>query len=127
MAQQVFEQRELARLKRDRSPAAPDRACQDIHLKVALAQQGLDRRPTATAQQRLDAGQQLGEREGLHQIVVAAAPEARDPVLDSAQGAEKQNRRVLAGAAQHLDHRQTVELRQHAVVDRHVVVLADGL
>ena len=83
MAHQVFEQPEFARLQVDRLPRALHLAAQQIELQVADAVAwsscgGAVRRRS----KRLDPRQQLGEGEGLGQIVVAAGPQALDPVVD---------------------------------------------
>ena len=51
------------------------------------------------AQQRPYAGVQLGEREGFRQIVVGAAVEAADPVLNAAPRREHEDRHGHAGRA----------------------------
>ena len=118
---QIFEQAELARLQRDRLAAARDRVAEPVELEVADAEHGLCGVGLPPPGKRLDAGEQLGEGVGLGQIVVAAGAQARDAVVDLAEGGEDQRRRVVALAAQFLDDRQAVALRQHAVDDQHVV------
>ena len=59
--------------------------------------------------------QQLGEGEGLGQVVVAAGPEPVDPVVHLGERAEDEHRRAPALAAQRLNQREAVEARQHAV------------
>ncbi len=77
--------------------------------------------------QRVEARQQLAEGEGLGQVVIAAAAQAADAVIDLGQRAQDQNRRALAGLAQHLDDGQAVDVaRQHAVHDDHIIGLAGG-
>jgi hypothetical protein len=71
-------------------------------------------------QQRLDARQQLGERERLHEVVVAAGAQALDSVVDRAQRAQHQHRRGDSVLAQRLHHREAVHVGQHAVDDQQV-------
>ena len=80
---------------------------------------GIDPR-FAPAQKRVHARQQLGEREGLDQIIVGAMLEALDPVADRGQRRENQHGRLDARGTQSLEHRQPVEHRQHAVEDDEV-------
>ena len=72
----------------------------------------------------LQPGQQLREGVRLGQIVVAAAAQALDPLVDVAHRADEQHRRLLAGGAQRLDHAEPIQLGQHAIDDQHVVFRA---
>ena len=81
----------------------------------------------AAARQHFDAREQFGERIGLGQIIVAAGAQALDPVVDLAERRQDQRRRLDALAAQGPDHRQPVELGQHAVDDQHVVLAVERL
>ncbi len=74
------------------------------------------------ARQHLDAREQLGERIGLGQIIVAAGAQSLDPVIDLAERRQNERRRLDALAAQGADHREPVELRQHAIDDQDVVL-----
>ena len=76
----------------------------------------------APPRQHLDAGDQLGQRKWLRQVVVAAGAQALDAVVDMAHRRQDQHRRLVARAAQGLDQAQSVEARQHPVDDQHVVV-----
>ena len=77
------------------------------------------------AVQRVEAREQLAEGERLGQIVVAAAAQAANAVVDLRERAQDQNRRALAGFAQHFDDGEAVDVaRQHPVHDDHVVGLA---
>ncbi len=77
--------------------------------------------------QGIQAREQLAEGKGLGQIVVAAAAQAANAVIDLGQRAQDQDRSALAGLAQHLDDRQTVDVAgQHAIHDDHIVGLARG-
>jgi hypothetical protein len=72
---------------------------------------------------RLDARQQLGEGERLHEVVVTAGLQALHAVVDLAQRAQDQRRRVVVGPAQRADDGEAVHARQHAVDDQRVVFL----
>ncbi len=78
------------------------------------------------AQQRLDARQQLRERERLGEIVVAAGLEAADAIVDRAEGAQDQHRRGQTRAPQLLNDRQPVDVRQHPVGDDQVELAREG-
>ena len=73
VAHQVLEQAELAGLELDGASGAPDGVREEVHLQIRGYEPG-DRRPIAAAppRERLDPGRELGEREGLDEIVVAA-------------------------------------------------------
>ena len=77
--------------------------------------------------QRVHAGEQLAEGKGLGQIVVAAAAQSADAVIDLRQGAQDEDRGVFARLAQHFDDGESVDVPgQHAIHDDHVVRLARG-
>ena len=107
-----------------RLPGAGDGALQQVHLEIADAQRRLHRGHRRPARQRVEAGEQFREREGLDEIVVAAGLEPRHPVVDPAQRGQEQHRRLDAGAAQGPDEPEPVEAGQHAVDDQHVVGFA---
>src|SRR6185369_321256 len=73
--------------------------------------------------ERVDPGGKLRKGEGLDEIVVGAGFEAVDPVLDSAEGRQQQNRGVDIGGADAADNAEPVRLRQHSVEDRYVKIL----
>ena len=79
------------------------------------------RRVRGAAHERLDAGKQLREGERLRQVVVRAALEAADPVLDRALRAQEEHGDLAARRAQPADEAQPVEPRKHHVDDRGVV------
>src|SRR5262245_3960832 len=78
------------------------------------------------AQDRADAGQQLGEREGLHQVVVRSELEPLHAVRHGVAGGEKEDRGLLAGAAQLREDRPAVPSREHDVEDDQVVETVQG-
>ena len=55
--------------------------------------------PAGAAQQRFDAGNQLGYRERLCQIVVGPRIEPRNPVLDRVARRQDQDRQTFSGTA----------------------------
>ena len=70
---------------------------------------------------RLQAGQQLGERERLGEVVVAAGLQAVHAVVDAVPRAEEQHRRGDGGVAERGDQAEAVEAGQHHVDDGRVV------
>ena len=99
---------------------------QPVELEIADPVDGFLALAAAAARQRLDAGEQFGERIGLGEIIVAAGAQALHPVVDLAERGQDQHRRLVALGAQFADHRQTVALGQHAIDDQHVVVAVAG-
>src|SRR5690606_414291 len=81
----------------------------------------------AAAVQGLEPGEQLGEREGLDQIVVGAGLEPGDALADAAAGGQHQHGCAQAGVAPATKHAGAVEIRQHPVEDDRVVVDVAGL
>ena len=127
VAHQVFEQPELAGLELDGTPGPPDGAREKVHLQVRDHEPG-GRRPVAAAppRQRLDPGRELGEREGLDEIVVAARAQALHPVVDLAEGAQHEHRGRPIRGAQRAHDRQAVEPGEHPIDDDHVVAGVEG-
>jgi hypothetical protein len=71
-----------------------------------------------------EAREKLRKRERLGQIIIAAAAEAADPLVQACHRAEDQHRRRLAEVAHFGDDRQPIHAaRQHAVEDDDVPVL----
>ncbi len=84
-------------------------------------------RSLAATQDRLDTGNQLGQREGLDQIVVGTGLQPLDAVRQRIAGGEHDDRRIAPGiVAQALAHLQPVDARQHQVQHDQVVVLGGG-
>ena len=114
-AHEKLEELELARRELDLAPAAGHPPGDQIELEILdLEARGFAARG-APAQQRLDARQELGERERLGEIVIAPRLEPADAVVDAAEGGQHQHRSLDAPLAQTLDDREAVELRQHAI------------
>ena len=80
----------------------------------------------SAAQQGLDAGQQLGEGEGLDQVVVAAGLEAAHAVVHGVARAQDEHGSPHAAAAQRLHECYAVQAREHDVHDRRVVGGVEG-
>ena len=72
------------------------------------------------AQDRLHAGDDLGEAERLRDVVVAAGTERLDLVLDSALGGEEQDRGLEAALAQPAPDLEPVDVGEHPVEDDQV-------
>src|SRR5262249_16927140 len=77
--------------------------------------------------QRLDARQQLREGERLDEIVVAAALQTANAIVDRSSGAQNEHGNDDLSRAQLLDERQPVTLRQHQVDNPDVVRLVEGV
>ena len=92
VAHQVFQQAELARLQVDLLPGALHLARQQVELEVLDHQLGHRALALAAPGQRLDPRQQLGEGEGLGQVVVAARLQAVHPLIDLGQRRQDQHR-----------------------------------
>ena len=76
----------------------------------------------AAAGERPQAGEQLGERERLREVVVGAAVEPGDAVLDGVARGQHQDRRPDAVVAQAAAGLEAVDARQHHVEDDRVVL-----
>ena len=120
VAHHELQQLELARLQVDLLALAMHGPGDQVHLQVAVTQQGLDRAGLAPAGQGRDAGDQLGEGVGVDQIGVAAGLQPVDAVVDLAERREEEDRRLVPLAPQGLDQGHPIHLRHHAVDDHHV-------
>ena len=97
---EVFEQPELTRLERDLLAAANDPMRQPVEFEIGDPILGFLAPAGVPAGQHLDPREQLGERIGLGQVVVAAGAQPADPVVDRAEGREDECRgRVAFGRA----------------------------
>ncbi len=96
-----------------------------IHVQVADHERRFVIDALRAPMQGVNARQQLAEGKGLGQVVVAAAAQAAYPVVDFRQRAQYQDRRALAGLAQHLDDGESIDIsRQHPIHDDHIIRLA---
>ena len=71
----------------------------------------------------MESREELGECEGLGDIVVAARLEAVHTIVDAAERCQKQHRYLLADAAQSPYEIEPIDAREHAVDDDDVIVL----
>ncbi len=98
----------------------------EVELEIAdLEHRGGLAHPAAPPQHHLQPRRQLAGVERLGQVIVAAGPEASDALVDVAEGADHQHRRVDAGGVEPADHLQAVQARQHAVQGDGVVAAAE--
>ncbi len=121
----VSKQDELLGREIDLRLATPDLMGRRVEPQLADLD---DRRPLALAapHQGTEPGQQLGEGEGLGQVVVGAAVEAGDPVLERAAGGQHQHRRPDPLLAQAPAGLEAVDAGQDHVEDDRVVTRGAG-
>ena len=79
----------------------------------------------APARESLRTREQLRERIGLGQVIVAAGPQPLYPVVDLAQRRKNECRRLDAFASQRADDRQPVKLGQHTIDNQHVILAVE--
>src|SRR5262249_7743072 len=108
VADQVFEDLEFARQQLKLAAAAMRGPGHEVHLEIADAQDGLLDDGGGAPRQRLDARQQLGERERLDQVVVAAGAQTAHAVVDLAKRADDERGRDDSGFAHAPDDRDSV-------------------
>ena len=108
--------------------AARAAARHEVHLQVGEAQHGGRLRGGAAAapQQRAHAREQLGEGEGLDEVVVGAAFEALHAVFNFVPRGEHEHRGLVAFGAQGRQHAVAVHAGQHHVEQHEVVAAARG-
>src|SRR3989442_6976329 len=123
VAHEIVEQCVFARGQLDAAACASDAPAQPVDLEVGDAHH-LVVLGRPAAQDGADARQQLGEREGLHQVVVGAELQALDAVLYLVARADEEHRR-LALATDALQHAEAIHARHHHV-HQHQVVAARG-
>ena len=80
-------------------PGAAHLMRKPVEFKIGDAINGLLTAAAAPAGERLDAGQQLRERVGFGEIIVAAAAQTFDPVVDLTKRGENEHRRLNGLAA----------------------------
>ncbi len=114
--QEVAQQPELGGRQLDLVVAAPDLVAVLVHLEVAVAEAGVGAVAAAdAAQERPDAERQLLERERLGDVVVAAAHEARDPVVLGVARGQEDHRDEVAGVAEPPADLEAVDVGEHDV------------
>ena len=104
------------RVSVDRALAAQDLARAGVERAGRRTQ--LRRRRRLAAQERSQPGQQLLERERLHEVVVGARVETGDAVADGAAGRQHQDRDAVAVGAEPSRNLEPVDAGQHHVEDR---------
>src|SRR5262245_26913011 len=121
IAHQVFEHAEFLRLQFDGNASPADGPSQQVHLEIANLEADLLLRGGRTTPDGVEAGKQLGESEGLEEIVVGSGLQAFDAIIDAADGSEKEDRSPDFLGAQRAHQGQPVEDRQHSIDDHDVV------
>jgi hypothetical protein len=81
----------------------------------------------AAPAERLKAREELEERQGPDQIVVAAGPLATDFVVDFSEPAKYQEGRGDAAIAQLADHRNAIDVEKHAVNRDHGTIVCRAM
>lgn len=120
VVQKQFQHRQFARRQRHRLAVAAHAAGGAVEHHVAVRQLR-HQLAVATADQRLQARRHFGQRERLAQIIVGAALQPADSLLQRVAGGEDQDRHVLPGLAPLAQQIQTVEARQAEIEDHRVV------
>src|SRR5574337_280716 len=113
---EILEQLELLGEEIDRPALAERVALDQIHLQYAGLEPGRARF-SAPPQKRLDARPEFPQIERLDEIIVAAAFQSVDPLIDRRERADQQHRRRDPLFAQRLDDRQPVRLAEHPIDD----------
>ena len=75
----------------------------------------------------LEPGGELGEGEGLDDVVVGAGAQAGDALVDGAHRGQEDRRGLDAGGADRLQEREAVEVGEHPVEDQHVEAAVEGV
>src|SRR5690606_1499542 len=109
VAHQELQQPELSWLKVDARAGPCAGAGEQIQFEIRHPQPGLDLAWAPTANERLDARQQLAEGVRLGEIVVTAGLQSAYAVVDIAESAQEQDRGAVPCLPQALDERQAVE------------------
>src|ERR1700730_294385 len=114
MAEQVLAHLEFLHGELKRLPSSHNFARHEVHGQVVLLQLQ-DLIWAATAQERTDSRQQLRERKGLDEIIVSAAVESMDAIIDGILRRKNQDGRLEPTLAQSDEDLETVAPRQHEV------------
>src|SRR5579863_429151 len=99
ISDQIFKDLEFSRQQLDASAATVCRPCHEVQFQVSDAQQCFLDDGCATAGERLDARQQLGEGERLDKVVVAAGAQTTNALIDLSERADDESRRENPGFA----------------------------
>src|ERR1700688_4475422 len=122
---QILQKLKLPRQEGDVLAAPADGPRHQVDREIADTQDGFLDDGVAASAERLDACQQLDERERFHQIVVAAGTQAANPVVDFSERADDQYGCRDAVVTQLTHDRNAVDVRKHAV-DRDHGIIAGG-
>jgi len=127
VAAQIFEEDELLLGELKDLAGTRGFAAQEIEFKILHAEAGCVVGGGAVALEQISqAGEQLGERERLGEIVVSALLEAADAIVDGAARGEDENRRTDAELAQPEDEGDAILVRQAEVDDEDVEGIVDS-
>src|SRR6185437_9633675 len=103
-------QLEFARLQRNAALAPYGLARQEVDAQVTDLEDSLRTGPLHPARQRIQPGQQLAESERLGQIVITAAAQTLDSLVDIRQRAQDQDWRAVTRLPQRLNDAKAVDL-----------------
>src|SRR5262245_23534809 len=123
---QFFEQAEFARLQLDLRVAAFHHAAQPVQRQIADHEHGLLFANGGTTAEGVHPRVEFGEREWLYEIIVGAAFEASDAILDGAHGRQHEHRLAHAGGARALYKRKSIKTWQHAIDDHEIEAVLRG-
>src|SRR5690606_33927171 len=106
----------------------PHLAAQQVYFEVTHLEFGdfVGTFPHRTTGDGFETGDQLGEGEGLADVIVGACTQSLDLVVDLAEGTQDQGGRTNVGCTQRADDRESVHFGQHPVDDQDVEVARGG-
>ena len=111
---EFHEQLELATGEVDRTIAANDSPCDEVHFEVGDFEPK-DLRRTTAAQERANPREQLRQRERLHQIIVRSAIQSKDSILDAAARRENEHRCLDVPLSERLENLEPAAAREHQI------------
>jgi hypothetical protein len=114
MAEQIFEELELARRQLEQSLTAHGASRHQIEFQVSRFQ-AKDFGRTTAAEQRPNPREELGQRKRLDQIVVGALIQAKDAIVDAVASGQNQDWRLQVPLPQGLQDFEPVPPRQHQI------------
>ena len=120
VVQKQLQHRQFARRQRHLLTVAAHAAGGAVEHHVAVRQLWHQLAVT-TADQRLQARRHFGQRERFAQIVVGAALQPADPLLQRIAGGKDQHRHILPGLAPLAQEIQSIEARQAEIEDHRVI------
>ena len=120
MSEEVLEQGELTASQWD--IALPDRDSMGRRVKLeSTGLQDVGALDGASPGEGAEAREELGEGEGLDEVVVRADIQTTNPIFDSTACGQQQDRRPVACRAEVATQGKAVTIRQHDVEDKHVM------